>query len=190
MILRQKSWIDLANEHVHIADVLNTLGVFVPESVKSGGTKKVHCPFGFYHSDNGLTKAMRVYGNSNTAYCFSCSKSYSPVTLASAAWDCSWHNAAFRLLEDSGFKPKSLQERWAEASTKEVNKPDLIALGEALKTYCSIVYPNWEQDQLNDYVGDKLNKCLSLLDLVETDEDATKWLQTCKTAMSKHLETL
>lgn len=190
MLLRQKSWIDTANEYVHIADVLLSLEIFVPESVKSGGTKKVHCPFGFYHSDNGLSKAMRVYGNSNTAYCFSCSKSYSPVTLAAAAWDCSWNNAAFRLLEDAGFKPKSLKERWAEATTQEVNKPDLIALGDALKTYCSTIYPNWNVVQLKDSVGGKLNKCLSLLDLVNTDEEAEKWLSICKLIMSTQLEKL
>lgn len=187
MQLRQKSWIETANEQVHIADVLNNLGIFVPETVRDGGNKKVLCPFGFYHSDGGISKAMRIYGRNNTAYCFSCSKRYSPVTLAAAAWDCSWVNAAFRLLEDAGFKPKSLEERWVEANTQIENKPDLIALADALKTYCSGIIQDWAQVQLRDDVGEILNKCLNLLDSVNTNEDATKWLQTCKTVMYRKL---
>lgn len=188
MLTRQKSWVELAEEQVHISDVLSSLGVYVPESVRNGSNKKVHCPFGFYHSDGGLSKAMRVYGNSNTAYCFSCSKRYTVVTLAAAKWDCSWNSAALRLLEEVGFKPKTLKERWAEATMEEVKKPDLIALADALKTYCSGIFPNWAQDQLKDAIAEKLNKCLSLLNSVETEEEALKWLATCKIVMSKLLE--
>lgn len=190
MQIRQKSWIDIANQQIHIADVLVNAGVFVPESVKSGRAHKVHCPFGFYHSDNGLSKAMRVYGNNNTAYCFSCSKRYSPVALASAVWDCSWNSAALRLLEDAGFKPKALKERWVEATTIEQNKPDLISLADALKMFCSSISPQWSQLQLQDDIAITLNKCLDLLDAVTTDEDALKWLDTCKKVMQLKLESV
>lgn len=182
------SWIDEANTRVHIADVLARNGVIVPEAVKFGSNKKVHCPFGFYHSDGGISKAMRVYGKNNTAYCFSCSKRYSPVTLAAAAWDCSWMAAAMRLLEDSGFKPKSLEERWVQATTQEEKLPDLIALADALKVYCSTVSENWEIVQLNNSVANKLTKCLDLLDSVKTAEGASRWLTVCKKVMLKTLE--
>lgn len=184
----QMSWIDQANELVHIADVLTSLNVFVPDSLRTGGNKKVFCPFGFYHSDRGATKAMRVYANSNTAYCFSCSKRYSPVTLAAAAWDCSWQNAAFRLLEDIGYAPKSLEERWQEAITPVVTVPDTEALAEALKMYCSGISNNWTTLQLEDSTASMLNKCLALLNVVRTDEDANKWLSKCKIVMSRVLE--
>jgi hypothetical protein len=187
-MLRQASWIDEANTKIDITDVLASVGVFVPESIRNGGNKKVYCPFGFYHSDGGATKAMRVYKNNNTVYCFSCSKRYSPVSLAAAKWDCSWMNAAFRLLEDAGFKPKSLEERWAEATTPVENKPDLIALADALKTYCSGVADDWGSLQLEDNVAETLNKCLGLLNIVSTEEDATKWLYTCKKVMRRLLE--
>lgn len=187
-MLRQKSWIDEANNLIDIADVLTSIGVFVPESIRNGGNKKIYCPFGFYHSDGGTTKAMRVYKANNTVYCFSCSKRYSPVSLAAAKWDCSWMNAAFRLLEDAGFKPKSLEERWVEATTTLENKPDLIALADALKVYCSTLTSKWATKQLEGNIAETLNKCLALLNIVETDEDAAKWLVTCKKVMSKLLE--
>lgn len=187
-MLRQKSWIDQANEMVKITDVLASLGVFVPSSIHNGGNKKIYCPFGFYHSDGGATKAMRVYLKSNSVYCFSCSKRYDPVGLAAAQWDVSWVNAAFRLLEDSGFKPKSLEERWQEATAEVENAPDLISLADALKMYCSAISPVWQTKQLDDIVATKLSKCLDLLNAVKTDSDAIKWLDITKRAMRNVLE--
>jgi hypothetical protein len=188
--LRQnRSWIDLANEKISITDVLTTLGIYVPTNVKGGGSRKVHCPFGFYHSDGGLSKAMRVYLQSNTVYCFSCSKRYGPVALAAAKWDCSWDNAAFRLLEDSGYKPKSIKERWAEATAVSGEEPpDTLALAEALKTYCSGISSDWDIRQLDGDVASTLDSCLKLLDSVKTDESALKWLKTCKVVMARKLE--
>lgn len=187
MMLRRNSWVDNANSLIKITDVLTMIGVYVPQSILSGGNKKIYCPFGFYHSDGGITKAMRVYLPSNTVYCFSCSKRYSPVSLAAAKWDCSWFNAAFRLLEDAGFKPKSIEERWVEATTEVRNSPDLISLADALKVYCSGISPDWQIKQLDGPVAETLNKCLGLLNIVATDEDALKWLQTCKKVMERLL---
>lgn len=187
-MLRQISWIDEANNRVQITDVLTKIGVFVPSSILNGGNKKIYCPFGFYHSDGGTTKAMRVYLKSNTVYCFSCSKRYSPVGLASAKWDCSWFNAAFRLLEDAGFKPKTLEERWADATATIDNKPDLISLADALKMYCSGITSEWQTEQLDDSIAETLNRCLGLLSMVQSDEDAAKWLLTCKKVMNRLLE--
>jgi hypothetical protein len=184
----QKSWIDLANDNINIADFLTSIGVYVPDTIRDGGNKKVHCPFGFYHSDNGQAKAMRIYYSANVAFCFSCGKRYSPVALASAYWDCSWSNAAIRLLDDAGFKPKSLQERWVEATTHVETKLDLIALADALKMYCSGVSQYWDRLQYDDDVSSKLSRCLELLSSVKTDEQAIKWLTVCKLAMTKILE--
>ncbi len=187
-MLRQASWIDKANDLVSITDVLAMIGVHVPASILGGGNKKIYCPFGFYHSDGGTTKAMRVYLASNSVYCFSCSKRYSPVGLYAAKWDLSWINSAFRLLDEAGFKPKSLEERWAEATASVETKPDTIALADALKMYCSGMSPEWQIKQLDENVAETLNKCLGLLTMVETDEDAAKWLHTCKKVMGKLLE--
>jgi len=187
-MLRQKSWVDEANDKVKITDVLTSIGVFVPSAILNGGNKKIYCPFGFYHSDGGTTKAMRVYMKTNNVYCFSCSKRYSPVSLAAAKWDTSWTAAALSLLEDAGFKPKTLTERWADAIAEEENPPDLIALADALKMYCSMISPDWDHRQLEDNVAEMLNKCLGLLDRVVDDEGADRWLDTCKLVMSKLLK--
>lgn len=183
-----KSWIDEANEKIHIVDVLSKLNVYVPESILNGGNKKIHCPFGFYHSDGGISKAMRVYLSSNTVYCFSCSKRYSPVSLAAAGWDTSWINTAFRLLDDAGFKPKTIEERWMEAQIKPEVVIDTQALAEALKMYCSGLVTDWHSRQLDNVVAQKLNTCLSLLVSVTSQEDCDKWLTTCKKVMSRILE--
>jgi hypothetical protein len=181
------SWIDEANEKIKITDVLTHIGVFVDSAILNGGNKKIFCPFGFYHSDGGATKAMRVYLPSNTCYCFSCSKRYSPVSLAAAKWDCSWIAAALRLLEEAGIKPKTIEERWQEATNQLIAAPDTLALAEALKTYCAGLNSDWELLQLDDEVGNLLSRCLALLDSVQTDEDAIKWLQTTKAVMNRKL---
>lgn len=187
-MFNQKSWIDQANELVRISTLLTSFGIYVPESVNNGGSKKVHCPFGIYHSDNGLSKAMRVYGASNTAYCFSCSKRYSPVSLAAAQWDCSWVNAALRLLDEAGFKPKSWQERWEDAvAPPQIIDIDTLSLAEALKIYCSSIDASWNMTQLDGSAAEMLDKCLSLLPTVKTSTDAEKWLTTCKAVMRKVL---
>lgn len=187
-MIRQQPWIDKANELVQISDLLANFGIYIPIDAQSGASKKVHCPFGFYHSDGGTSRAMRIYYESNTAYCFSCTKRYTPVKLAAAVWDCSWSTAANRLLEDAGFKPKTLKERWVEATTPVENKPDLIALADALKMYCSGISADWSKMQYSDKVAAKLDRCLSLLDSVATSEDADKWLSVCKIAMRRILE--
>jgi hypothetical protein len=161
--------------------------VFVPSSILNGGNKKIHCPFGFYHSDGGHSKAMRVYLESNRVYCFSCSKQYSPVSLMSATLDCPWNTAAIQLLEDFGYKPKTIKERWAEATAILDTELDTLALAEALKMYCSTLISDWPMRQLDSDVAELLNKCLELLPSVKTDEDAAKWLNTTKVVMRRKL---
>lgn len=184
MITQNKSWVAEANLKVQISDVLTSLGIYVPEGLSN---KKIHCPFGFYHSDNGLAKAMRVYTESNTVYCFSCSKRYSCVSLAAAAWDCSYATAAFRLLEGAGIKPKTLEERWAYATTQDELKPDLMALADALKIYCTR-FDSWGSLQYTEQVAKKFSACLEILEMVKTDDDASAWLNVSKQAMSKTLQ--
>lgn len=185
-LLRQRtSWIDEANTRIDIVDVLGMLGIQVP--VSSNSSKKIHCPFGFYHSDGGFSKAMRVYLTNNTVYCFSCSKRYSSVSLAAASWDCSWLAAAMRLLEDFDLKAKTLAERWEDAVKVEDVTVNVLELSDALKIYCSGLHPEWEIVQLEDDISETLNKCLALVSRVKTEADADKWLHVCKQVMKQKL---
>lgn len=190
MKLKQNtSWITIANENITISEVLANLGIVVHSAQDRNVSKKIHCPFGqLYHSDSGLEKTMRVFKESNSAYCFRCNQSYDPVSLAAASWDTSRYDAALRLLEDSQFKPKSLEERWQDAVSNPTIELDLLSLAEALKMYCSGITTDWDMRQLDGEIAEKLNACLSLLRAVQTDTDAVKWLNVCKQVMQKVLE--
>lgn len=188
-LVQRTSWITLANEQVKIVDVLASINISVQVASSHGVSKKLHCPFGgLYHSDSGLEKTMRVFQETNSAYCFRCNQSYDSVSLASALWDVSRPEAAMRLLEDSDFKPKTLKERWRDAVTPEVIEVDLLSLADALKTYCSGISQDWNIKQLDGEVAIKLNACLDLLRSVNTPQDSEKWLSVCKQVMSKVLE--
>lgn len=137
---------------------------------------KTFCPFGeFYHADRGVEAAFRVYPEPNNAYCFGACGFFSPVSLYAAAQGISQGAAADSLLQQVGWKPPSLEERWAEALAATTT-PDVLALAEALKAYCSRVIPGWEFAQFEKPYSEVLDKCLSLLPRVSTDEDATAWL--------------
>lgn len=188
-LAEKQSWIVIANREITIIEVLTSLGIHVQVAGLSGASRKIHCPFGeLYHSDSGLEKTMRVFQKTNTAYCFRCNQSYDPVSLASAVWDTSRQAAALRLLEDSDFKPKTLEERWRDAVSSPTIEVDKLSLADALKVYCSGVSADWNTRQLDDSVGFKLNACLELLAAVKTNEDAVKWLEVCKQVMLNTLE--
>lgn len=178
----------VANEMVAITTACRFVGMHVPDDIDYGRSMKVRCPFGeVYHSDSGAEAAMRVYIETNSAFCFRCGVSYSPVKLAAQAWDLSFKDAAVELLERIGHKPVSLADAWLHASTRDT-APDRTMLGEALKMFCARVAPDWDDAQFDPAVAAKLTRCLALLDLVNTEDDARTWLAGCKTAMATSLQ--
>jgi hypothetical protein len=179
----------VANEQVAITTVLAMVGVEVGHEVGSGRSRKLHCPFGaVYHSDGGVDPAMRVYPDSNSAYCFSCAAYYSPVSLAVKALDLDPVTAATRLLERAGIKPLDLAAAWAKAQHYEPPM-DMALLADALKTYCRRITPDWGSRQFDAPVAATLTRCLGLLELVHSPQDAALWLHGCKAAMRHTLET-
>jgi hypothetical protein len=159
----------------------------LPEDVGSGRSRKVRCPFGdLYHSDGGVSAAMRIYPQSNTAYCFSCATHFTPVSLAAKAMDVDRRTAALRLLDDIGYRPLSLAAAWSHALRREP-APDKMLLAEALKTYCRRIDPQWCDRQYEPRVARVLSRCLALLDLVESSGDVQMWLNRCKEAMRQAL---
>lgn len=177
------SLVEVANAKVSIVTVCRMLGVDLPDEVDAERSRKISCPFGeLYHSDQGLSPAMRIYLETNSAYCFSCTWFYTPVSLAARAWDISRKEAAERLLDRIGYRPLDLAEQWQAVLDYEPEL-DKALLGEALKTYCRRTCKTWGYRQFNDDVRATLTRCLSLLDLVKTADDATRWLAACKVAM-------
>jgi hypothetical protein len=103
-----------------------------------------------------------------------------PVGLA---WDIPPHAAAKELLERVGYRPTSLKDAWAAAVAGDNPAPDPLLLAEALKTYCSRVVPDWDVIQFDPRPAAMLGRCLGLLDLVHTEDEAREWLTGCKTVM-------
>lgn len=178
--------IDLANEQVSIVTVCQLLGVpLTGDEVR----RKVHCPFGqIYHSDGGTSPTMRINAEANTARCFNCEQTFTPVRLYGQAMELSLRVAALRLLDHVGYRPLDAATVWRQAQQfrPEVDK---ALLADALKTYCRRVCRGWSERQFDPAVAATLTRCLAVLDLVLTPDDVASWLGTCKAAMSNVLNT-
>lgn len=150
-------------------------------------SRKVRCPFGeIYHSDSGVSPAMRIYPDSNSAYCFSCAAYYTPVGLAARAMDTDRTSAALRLLDHVGYRPLGLVQQFRQAQQYEP-EPDLALLADALKTYCRRIDLRWETRQFEPAVAGVLTRCLALLDLVRSGDDVEMWLACSKEVMRRTL---
>lgn len=183
----ERSLIAVANEQVSILAVCRMVGVDLPEDAGMARSRKTFCPFGeVYHSDAGLEPAMRVYPDSNSAWCFRCATYFTPVKMAAQAWDQDWRTAAVVLLDRIGYRPASLAEQWSAVCVPVV-APDTTLLGEALKVFCARHDPQWSVHQFEPEIAGHLSRCLALLDRVGDDEAAQAWLRGTKQAMARLL---
>jgi hypothetical protein len=174
------SLIKLANERISIAQACVWAGMDVSEG---DGNRKIRCPFGVYaHSDGGVAASFRVYEDSNHAYCFAESRSWTPVSLMAEVWDCARAEAADRMCAMAGVTPPDWRERWAEL--QHPAPPDTASLAEALKRWCARTYgAGWETGQFELVLAEPLASCIGVLSLVTTDEQAAAWLYNCKLVM-------
>lgn len=185
--MRGKSAITVANERASVAGVLRWLGVELPEDFSIERSLKIQCPFGATdHSDGGVSPAMRLYPDTNSAYCFSCTQYFSPVSLVAKALDVTNSVAAERILQHIGHRPADLAEQWKNAVEFEP-APDKSLMADALKTFCRRVEQNWAQRQFEPKVAAALTRCLTLLDMVRTADDVTLWLTKSKRVMQRAL---
>lgn len=182
--------VDEANEHVSIITVCQMLGVELPDDLSFSRSIKVACPFGaLYHSDGGVASAMRVYQETNSAYCFSCSQYFTPVNLTAQALDVDRRSAALNLLDRIGHRPLDPLAVW-ERARKYEPEPDKSLLADALKTFCRRIDSGWMTRQFEPKVASTLTRCLSILDLVHSPDDVSLWLTRCKRAMTQTLMTV
>lgn len=185
--MKKKSLIEEANERVRIELVCRLVGVDIEDGLE-GRSVKTYCPFGrFFHSDGGKEPALRVYGETNSAYCFSCKKVFNPVSLYAEGFDRTKKQAATDLLEKVGYQPLTAAQLWDEVSPVAPD-PDKTMLSHALLIYCERIDPDWQKSQFDKSISSVLDKCLSLIDRVSTDEEAQQWLDTCKLVMRRTLE--
>ena len=175
---------ELANEKVTITTAFSIIGAEVNHYATS---TKHYCPFGhIYHADGGSSKALRVYPETNSAWCFAGCGYFNPVKLIAMDKDISEEASAEFLLDFIGYVPPDYESTW-DAMMSESPKVDTSALAEALKLACSRVSPDWEQRQFEPSVAQRLSQCLRLLPRVHTEEEAVKWLAVTKQAMQVEL---
>ncbi len=175
-------------EQIGILAACSLIGMDIPPGAAEGRAVKVHCPFGeIHHADGGIEPAMRIYVESCHVHCFAGCGSFRPIALVSHAFDVTRRTALRELMDRSGYETPSSRYRnvWTEVVTHV--EPDRSRLAEALKTYCRRIDPNWPHRQFERSIAAKLSRCLSLLDLVGSEQAAQQWLDGCKQAMSQTL---
>lgn len=177
-----ESPIKLANELMTIEEACAEVGMG-----NVSGMAKTYCPFGdVFHADGGRSRAFKVYPESNSAYCFACSKRYDPVSLIATDRDLQYRAAAELILEMKAYVSPDYETRW-DALTKEVVLVDHEALQDALKIACARMVPDWATRQYEDRVANKLTLCLTVARKVKTEDDGRKWLDMSKQAMRQAL---
>lgn len=177
--------IELANDRVPILQAFRMVGLDVGDV--SAVSMKLYCPFGdVYHHDGGSEKSLRIYPETNSAWCFAGCGYFSPVKLVALKRDLSEEEAAEAMLEETGYVAPNYSDQW-DALVNETKLADTTSLAEALKVACSRMTPDWEELQFTSSVSSMLARCLALLAKVRTEEDADKWLATTKTAMRREL---
>lgn len=183
--MEPRELIELANQRVSIVDACNMANMDVGDYARAA--MKVYCPFGeVYHHDGGMTKSMRIYPETNSAWCFAGCGYFSPVKMVAWYKDLSEEAAAESLLVQTNYVPEDYISQW-DALLGETPTVDTASLAEALKVACSRICPDWDVLQFEEGVSLKLNQCLELLPKVKTKEDAVKWMEVTKHAMRAEL---
>lgn len=176
----------LANEVVSILTVARSIGVETPDFY-SGGTAKIYCPFSdLWHSDGGYEQAARIYIDSNSMWCFACSRLYTPTLLYALTHDVTEQEAARILLDEAGYRSLDLVEKWDQIISHE-DPIDKYALIESLKLFCNRIADDWETDQFTPAISKVFLRCLELVDKIQTADDARLWLETTKRVMKSTL---
>lgn len=173
-----RSRIQIANDLTSIFTAMRMCDMEVPEF--DYGTVKVYCPF-------DEEKAFRVYGATNSAYCFACLRRYTPVTLIAEHRGVSDQEAADLLLEHSGWSPPTPEARWDSIMTEEFDL-DRASEGEALKMFCGRVDPQWPTRQFEPAVAARLSQCLALLDKILSADDLALWRERTRIIMKNTLK--
>lgn len=182
--------IQRAETEVKIEKVL--LDQFGIESVEDSGGWKTHCPLGAEHSDGGTSKSMRVYSDSNSAWCFSHSTRFTPVKLWQLRHPGNRVEAAVEMLEHYGFRttPPTLDERWEslEHEEEEVIPEEVGELHDALITFARTTLPNYECHQYRSEVLDIMAKIYAIsdhLDLSGPRGSMLEWLEKSKKILTE-----
>ena len=174
------SRVETANRIIPFARAAQWAGLWTRDDARERGSK-VSCPFCY---DGGTRDpAFRIYPDHG--FCFAGCGPFSVVRLLAQSWELTPEEAAWKALEKHGWKPPTLENRWADAIREP--EPDRGYLAQALVLYCEGIEPAWAARQYEKPVADLLSQCLGLLPQVSTGPECELWLGTCKKIMFRCL---
>jgi hypothetical protein len=171
--------IEIADAQVPIRKAFEEAGFWAPEHENA----KMDCPFAWIGHPE-YPRAMRIYDETNSAYCFACKSRFTPVKLVATVRDISWSKAADALLLAIEYKAPDLASRWQAVTSEQTEQIDTDYAAAALKAYCARIAPEWERLQFDTEVSGKLTQCLQLLAHVKSRADVERWLEATKQAMA------
>lgn len=179
-----QSSIARANQVVPFASACRYAGMTDVPAPRDTGSR-AYCPFGeLNHPDEGRDKALRIYYDHG--FCFAEWLYLTPVRIYAMMHELDDEYAARELLVQHGDQPASYEERWAGAAGF-VLEPDRNALAEALRTWLSATYADWNNRQYDPLIAGILARCLGLLSRVVSESDCEMWLKLSKQAMTQHM---
>lgn len=171
-----------ANERMSIEEAFRLIGENVSYASKQ------YCPFGeVFHQDGGTSRSLRIYPDTNSAFCFAGCGYMSPVSLLAMHRNISDDQAAEVILEMTNYVPPDYESQW-DALQSEVDAVSTSDLAEALKVACARMSPDWVTLQFEDAVAGALSKCLALLPKVKSSDDSKKWMDVSKTVMRRAIQ--
>jgi hypothetical protein len=180
--------IERAND-ISIRDVLtNVLGTYIPEFTHKSW--KAYCPFGDLHRDGGASQALRVYPDSNTAFCFAGCGFMNSVKLIQRHTGLKTIKAARHLLRLYGLsEPATFEERFQAALSPRARAASYTATLAAALHESLLANPLYEDLSLHPAVLEAIESQLQLLDDLDPDgTGASDWLHAasahCRSALA------
>lgn len=151
------------------------------------GSWKTNCPLESEHSDGGIRKSMRVYSNSNSAWCFSHGMKFTPVYLWQLATGLSKVRAAYDLLNVHGqpFRSQDYAERWDKMNEKETKRIEMDNLREAIRLFASSL-PQFSTRQYDPQVMKMLTTIFTHMESLDPHSD----YDTIESTLNKYKEIL
>lgn len=189
--MRPRELVDLADTKIPIETVL--MDLYQIEIPYGAGEWKAQCPLGHDHSDGGRSKAMKVFSDSNSAWCFSHGMKFTPVSLAQLKFDQPRVQAARALLDyySISTRPPSPDERWEtleHQQQEEEQELDRESLKESFINFLSTL-PLYSIRQFDSEVLRLVSKILRSADKLSSDSDydtLEEWMSIAKKIMEDY----
>lgn len=176
------SHVDEANEKVPILFVLRHHGVAVPD-LENSRSMKMRCIWADFHPDGGTEASMRLYADSNHAFCFAGCGVLTPVRVHADVRGVSPRQAARELLDLADIRPLHWTERLVRLEQRD-DSTSRRNYAQALVTYVSSRKPHGQEYDAS--VVEAVRVALAELDNLASDVSSQAyqdWLERWKTQL-------